>query len=73
MTVECQVWSLDGDGDRDARFAALPRAGETINISLDGPSTGSFVVEKIVHLDLDVHGSERRPSIQLWVRNANRT
>ena len=71
MAIECEIWT-DDRGSRNARFAVLPRIGEEIIVSLDGTSSRKFLVTKIIHIDLDVHGKDSRPSVQLWVKNAPR-
>ena len=69
--IYCEIWMASGDiAAVNARFTVLPRIGEQVVISLDDNSAKMFVVKRIVHVDLNVHGNDAKPSIQLWVENA---
>jgi hypothetical protein len=76
MSIDCEIWThpiwMHHSGARhesplNARFAVLPRIGEQIKISIHGITQEQFVVTSILHTDLDLHGNDARPSVQLWV------
>lgn len=72
--VECEVWLKSADVDCvNAKFTVVPRIGEQIVIPIDSDHAKLCVVQRVMHVDLDVHGNAARPTIQLWVYDAPRT
>jgi hypothetical protein len=72
--VDCEIRVETGpEISFDAVFGILPRLGEEVLIKPGDDDPSIFVVKRVVHADLAVHGKSGRPSIQLWVVDATRS
>lgn len=67
--ADCEILFKDGDPlSINAEFDFLPRIGEQITVQIKGDRDESFVVENVVHRDVQAHGESARPRTQVWVR-----
>ncbi len=67
--VDCEV-RIEANGvSFNAAFAILPRIGEEVVVKPDDDAASVFLVKRVVHVDLAVHGKQARPSVQLWVES----
>jgi hypothetical protein len=72
--VDCEIRVETGAKiSFNASFGILPRIGEEVLIRPGDDDPSIFLVKRVVHADLAVHGKSGRPSIQLWVADATRS
>jgi hypothetical protein len=72
--VDCEIRvETEPEISFDAAFGILPRLGEEVLIKPGDDDPSIFVVKRVVHADLAVHGKSGRPSIRLWVVDATRS
>ena len=72
--VECEVWLKSANVDCIiAKFAVVPRIGEQVIVPIDPDHAKLYIVQRIRHVDLNVHGNVAGPTIQLWVEDAPST